>query len=166
MGRTLAVIKPETFDQREEIKTDIKENDFHIVKNKTLRWHRELIERTYTKEKLNYGSERANEVMSLIIPDLIFDNFGENPKIEALILSSKGNTIEDFVRLCGPTNAFDYLRKEFEKTLRGKYGLGPEKSFVKTIDGIVCRFYFNGTHRTSTQEEYEEEKEIYFGKII
>jgi len=162
MDKTFCLLKPEISSRTEEVERDIEENNFSLVQSKKLCWKLEQIRRTYSKEKLNYGSERVNRIMSNLIPDVIIQRFGLNPPIEVLILSSEGSTIEDFVRICGPRNALEYVRAEFQNTLRGKYGLKPEHSFVKNIDNVECRFDFNGIHRSSTVEEYGKELEIYF----
>jgi nucleoside diphosphate kinase len=162
MGKTFCLLKPEVSFRTEEIEMDIEENNFSLAQRKKLGWKLEQIRRTYSKEKLNYGSERANRIMSNLIPDVITQRFGLNPPIEVLILSSEGNSVEDFVRICGPRNALEYVREEFQNTLRGKYGLKPEHSFVKNIDNRECRFDFNGIHRSSTVEEYGTELKIYF----
>jgi len=162
MGETFCLIKPEAFDKRKGIEKDITENNFSIVRKRESHWKWNQIRETYPKEKLNYYSERANLIMSFLIPYTISRKFGPNPMVEALILSSEGDTIRDFVELCGPRDAMKYVKEEFKETLRGKYGLGPEHSFIKTIEGKECRFDFNGIHRSSREKEFKVDKKIYF----
>lgn len=165
MGKALLLIKPEAYLDKGRIKYDlVMENNFSIDEDEMMHWKREQMEKTYSKERLNYGSEKANEIMSGLIPDAIIEKFGPNPLIEVLILSSKGDTIRDLVNLCGPRDAIEYVKKEFKNTLRGRYGLGLGHSFIKTIEGRECRFDFNGTHKSS-EEEYEEDVRIYFPRL-
>ena len=167
MGKTFVLIKPEAFDRREDIEKDITENNFSIVEKKELKWIWSQIRKTYSKENLKYyGSNRANTLMSFLIPYVITRKFGQDPPIEVLILSSEGDTIKDFVEICGPRDAMEYVKEEFKNTLRGKYGLGPEHSFSRTIEGRDCRFEFNGIHKSSREEEYREELAIYFPDLL
>lgn len=162
MGKTFCLLKPEVSSRIEEVERDIEENNFSLTQRKKLGWKLGQIRRTYSKEKLNYGSERANRIMSNFIPDVITQRFGLNPPIEVLILSSEGNTIEDFIKICGPTHVLEYVKEEFRNTLRGKYGLGPEYSFATIINGKKCSFDFNAVHKSSSKKEFETERKIYF----
>lgn len=162
MGKTFCLLKPEISDRIDEVERDIVENNFSIVKKKKLGWEWTQMRKTYSKENLNYGTKRCNKTMSFFIPYAITRKFGLNPPIEVLTLSSEGDTIRDFVKFCGPRDAMEYVKQEFQNTLRGKYGLGPDHSFTKTIQGKKCRFDFNGVHRTSKEEEFKTEPRIYF----
>jgi len=161
MGKTLCLIKPEAIDRRRKVEKDITDNDFFIDRKKEFHWKWKQMREMYSKENLHYHSKRANKIMSFFIPYTISRKF-PNPMVEALMLSSEGDTIKDFVDLCGPTAAMEYVKKEFKNTLRHRYGLGPEHSFIKTIEGKECRFDFNGIHKTSTEKEFRAEKNIYF----
>jgi len=161
MGKTICLIKPEAFEKRKDVKGMITENDFSIDEDKEQPWKRRQIEMTYSMHKLHYPTPHANSVMQGVIARLILERFSD-PMVDALIISSKGDTIEDFVKLCGPTKALEYTKKEFENTLRGRFGLGPEQTYITTIDGYKCKFDFNAVHKASSEEELEIEKSIYF----
>jgi len=161
MGLTFCLIKPEAFDRRDEIEEFVEDNDFSLVIGKEQEWTKGKIRKTYTKEKLHYPTDNANSKMSELIPDAIYRKF-PNPMVEALIISSEGDITKRFIDLCGPTRALEYVKEEFRNTLRGKYGLGPECSFVTVIDGKECSFDFNAVHKTTTEKEFETERKIYF----
>jgi hypothetical protein len=164
MGETFCLIKPEAFDRREDIEKDIIGNNFSILEKMESYWKWNQMREMYSKENLHYNTKtikKTNRIMSFLIPYEISRKF-PNPMVEALILSSDGDTIRDFVKFCGPTAAMEYTKKEFKNTLRGKYGLGPEHGFIRTIEGKEYRFDFNGIHKSSTKKEFIRDRKIYF----
>jgi nucleoside diphosphate kinase len=162
MGKTFCLIKPEGFARRYMIKRMISENDFCIDKEIEQPWSREKICKTYSVGKLHYPTSKANNAMANLIPDIILKKF-PNPMVDAMILSSEGNTIENFINLCGPTKALEYVQKQFKyNTLRGRFGLRPDQSFSTKIDGYICGFDFNAIHKSSNEEELREEENVYF----
>ncbi|MFH0929339.1 MAG: nucleoside-diphosphate kinase [Candidatus Aenigmatarchaeota archaeon] len=165
MRKTFGLVKPEVILRADEIIDYIQENGFSVIKEKKQVWTREQIATTYSPKNLKYPDPQkpihsVNVKMSEYIVEKIYERFG-TPIVDALLLTSQGNTVQDFVRLCGPTKAIDYVKKEFENTLRGKFGLPVSESLVTEIDGFVCSFDFNGIHKTSRKKELRDAKKNY-----
>jgi len=105
MGKTFCLLKPEVSDRIDEIERDIVKNNYSIVKRRELYWDYPLRIK-YLKENLSYHSEQANIVMRRLVAD-----YYKKYKlwVVALILSSEGDTIRDFVDFCGPRDAMEYV---------------------------------------------------------
>jgi len=166
MDMTYILIKPEAVKHAEEIKRDIRDNGFEIIKEKETDFTYKIIRGIWPAERLNYPTERENQLMSIYIPYIYVANFGPFLKARVLLLRSEDDAIGKGVELCGPMDAKEYTKPKNSKKLRGKYGLGHEYTQKITIDDDVCEWCFNGTHRPKTEEEFEIESKIFFPKLL
>jgi len=170
MGLTYILVKPEAIKHVEEIKRDILNSGFEIIKEKEIDFEYYLIRQLYSPERLNYPTEWDNRIMSIFIPNIYSANFGSCRflKAHAFLLSYKNDAIKKLVEVTGPTDAKEYKKPKNAETLRGRYGLGPEYNIKITIDNDErkdadeCEWCFNAIHRPSKEEELDRGLKILF----
>jgi hypothetical protein len=157
MKKGLLLIKPEAYFWSDSITKDIKDYGLYIDDRIEQRWTNEKIRQTYPPEDFPHWP------MAEVIDNIIFEKFGKNPWVKAMIISSPKDSMEKIKKeLIGPFDASYFQRPEESHTLRYKYGLKRQRfQLPMGKNGEPNYFYYNGTH-LSSEERFEIEKKIFF----
>jgi nucleoside-diphosphate kinase len=106
MERTFAIIKPDSYQKKNEILDFLAKNNYHIIKNFTIVFTKELVNKFYEEHVGKYFFQNLEECMCS----------GES----YCFVIEGDNIINKWRELIGPTNVKQAIEK-FPYSLRAKY---------------------------------------------